>query len=160
MPGPHNEQVLDLLFVYATWHAYAKLRIQSESTMSSFDTITKDLGVQQRRFVSTTCSAYDTKELPHEEAARGRRKAAMLQNAGGNTSTRRAPASNRGNTSGQQSSGAARRKTFSLKTPKQHSLSHYPNAIRKHGTCDSYNTQIVSNQLNILEVACTNISSC
>ena len=35
-------------------------------------------------------------------------------------------------------------KDFSLQTPKYHMMGDYPSMIRLHGSCDSYNTQIVS----------------
>jgi hypothetical protein len=71
LPPPHNKIVLDLLFTLATWNAYAKLRLHTEQTLDLFDTATSDLGRRLRDFVKGTCSAYETRELPCEEAARG-----------------------------------------------------------------------------------------
>lgn len=76
LPEPHNTVILDLLFVLATWHAFAKLRLHTENTLFYFDKTTFALGQSIRRFSNTTCSAFHTQELPREEAARGRRRAA------------------------------------------------------------------------------------
>jgi hypothetical protein len=75
LPDPHNEIVLDLLFTLCTWHALAKLRLHTSSTLQALKAITKALGHQLRYWVKKTCSAFDTRELPKEESARHRRKA-------------------------------------------------------------------------------------
>ena len=68
---------MDLLFELATWHALAKLRLHSDTSLKIFETSTTRLGQVFHKFVSKTCAAFVTKDLPQEEAARGRRKAAM-----------------------------------------------------------------------------------
>ena len=77
LPTPHNRIIMDLLFELATWHALAKLRLRTETTLRALDTSTKRLGNALRTFKKVTCVAYITKELPSEEAARGRRQAAL-----------------------------------------------------------------------------------
>ncbi|KAI0263908.1 hypothetical protein BC834DRAFT_970987 [Gloeopeniophorella convolvens] len=73
-PSPHNEIVLDMLFVLSTWHAYAKLRLHSESTLKCMEAVTTALGAIVRRFARTTCKTYKAKDLPREEAARSARR--------------------------------------------------------------------------------------
>jgi hypothetical protein len=127
---------MNLLFELATWHALAKLRLHTESTIDSLEHSTTQLGKLLRRFVSTTCKAFDTRELPSEEAAQARRKAALVMKPG--TSKGRS----------QPSSKAVKprlngRKTLSLNTYKIHALGAYVNAIRTFGTTDNYTTQAV-----------------
>ena len=133
---PHNKAVLDLLFDMATWHAYAKLRQHTEYTLRSFEVKTRDLGDQLRHFSRHTCPAFQTKELPGEVAARGRRQVA-------NQKTRalsgKQPARKPQNREHPDESV----KTFNLSTPKVHALGDYPSTIRWLGTTDSYSTQRV-----------------
>jgi len=118
---------MDLLFALATWHAYAKLRLHTDSTLALFETATSILGEQLRRFVEVTCAAYKTTETPSEVAARARRNAKQAGNSG----------SGAGPTGAQQ-------KDLNLSTYKLHALGHYPDTIRRFGTTESYSTQTVS----------------
>lgn len=120
------------MFELATWHAFAKLRLHTESTLQSFDVSTSGLGQILRRFRATTCEAFFTKELPSEEAARGRRRAAKVKN--------QTPSSQQ---NAKRSTKTQKRK-FNLETFKLHALGHYVNAIRMYGTTDNYSTQLVS----------------
>ena len=79
-PGRDSPIILDLLFDLATWHAYAKLRVHTEQTLTSFDAV--------RKFQRTTCMTYRTTELPQEHAARGRRTAALAAKQGLDIPTR------------------------------------------------------------------------
>ncbi|KAI0245401.1 hypothetical protein BJV78DRAFT_1138891 [Lactifluus subvellereus] len=76
LPEEDNEIVLDLLFLMATFHVYAKLRLHTESTVQSFELVTTALCQALRRFRDVTCARYQTRELPQETAARARREAA------------------------------------------------------------------------------------
>ncbi len=67
---------MDLLFTLCTWHACAKLRVHTSSTLQILKNTTKALGKQIRYWVKKTCSAFETRELPKEESARHRRRAA------------------------------------------------------------------------------------
>ena len=134
---PHNKTILDLLFDMGVWHAYAKLRQHTEYTLRSFEVKTRDLGDQLRYFCRHTCPDFQTKELPGEAAARGRRQVA-------NQKTRAL--------SGKKPAGEAQdheknpkkpAETFNLLTPKIHALGDYPSTIRWLGTTDSYSTQRV-----------------
>jgi hypothetical protein len=123
--------VAELLFELATWHAFAKLRLHTESTLQSFEVSTSELGRILRRFRATTCEEFHTQELPSEEAARGRRWAARLRN--------QTPSSQR-NVKGP---AKRRKRKLNLETFKLHALGHYVNAIRMYGTTDNYSTQLV-----------------
>ncbi|KAJ7364427.1 hypothetical protein DFH08DRAFT_731010 [Mycena albidolilacea] len=129
---PHNKVVLDLLFLLAYWHALAKLRMHTSFSLGRLDEVTASLGRQLRYFAKYTCSKFVTKELPSEEAARGRRQAKKAASA--NKAGRPAPAA-------VKQGGASNQKTFNLFTYKWHSLGDYVRTIRFFGTTDSYSTQ-------------------
>ena len=122
---------MDLLFEFATWHGLAKLRLHTDSTLNALDTLTTRLGDLLHKFTSTTCEEYDTRELPPEEAAHGRRKAARAKTTGvrGNENT---------------FEHGPKFKHFNMNTYKIHALGSYVKAIHMYGTTDSYTTQPVS----------------
>jgi hypothetical protein len=123
LPAPHNDTILDLVFVMGCWHAYAKLRLHTEQTLASFEHITADLGILLRHFSTVTCNTFKTTELPRERAAHLRKAA---------------------NTPGSGSSGnGTKTKGFNLNTYKLHALGDYPQTIRERGTTDNYTTQRV-----------------
>ena len=124
LPMSHNSILMDLLFALATWHAYAKLRLHTDSTLELFETATSILGEQLRRFVDVTCAAYKTTETPSEVTARARHNAKQAGNSG--------------------SGAGAQQKDLNLSTYKLHALGHYPDTIRRFGTTESYSTQTVS----------------
>ena len=127
LPAPHNDAVLDLVFVMGCWHAYAKLRLHPELTLTSFDQLTADLGVLLRHFALVTSPAFNTMELPQESAARLRRTA-------NNPAAR------------PSGSGGARAKSFNLTTYKIHTLGDYPQTIQERGTTDNYTSQRVGSR--------------
>jgi hypothetical protein len=135
LPAPHNDAIMDLVFVMGCWHAYAKLRLHTEHTLVSFEHLTADLGVLLRHFSLVTCPAFNTTELPRESAAR-------LRRAANNPSARAA------------SGGGARAKTFNLKTYKIHALGDYPTTIRERGTTDNYTSQRVRERAAIQMAYC------
>ena len=53
----------------AKWHALAKLRTHSESTLNHLEVQTKILGQRMRAFRDATKDAFNTVELPSETAA-------------------------------------------------------------------------------------------
>jgi hypothetical protein len=63
----------------------AKLRIHTDETLAIMDKVTASLGSIIRTFVSKFCSAYDTRELPREAAARKRRLARKTKAKGENS---------------------------------------------------------------------------
>lgn len=77
-----NTLLTTLLFDLAAWHAYAKLRLHTDTTLEEFRTLTSSLGRSVRIFIKDVCSQYDTTELPHEMAARSRREAALVKKSG------------------------------------------------------------------------------
>ena len=161
MPEPHNGIVLDLLFVLCAWHAYAKLRIHTTSTLRALKESTKALGQQLRLWVRRTCTFFNTRELPKEESARHRRKAAVAGKSTGRSGLDGGRNSRQGTTRGKghkatnprtTASGASKiphtcnstlQRLFNLCTYKIHALGHYVAAIAKFGSTDGYSTQIV-----------------
>ena len=117
---------MDLLFVLGNWHALAKLRLHTETTLRHLDSATTNLGIAIRKFHNTTCPAYDTRELPRDETVY--RASVRLQP---NAKRRRKP--NR----------TGRRVEFTLNTYKLHRLGDYADAIRTIGTTDNSTTQPV-----------------
>lgn len=58
----------------AEWHAFAKLRIHTETTLGHFEKLTKEFGVLMRQFRDDMSSHFKTTELPQEAAARRRQE--------------------------------------------------------------------------------------
>jgi hypothetical protein len=138
LPSPHNEILLDTLFVLASWHACAKLRLHTDDTLTFLELTTTTLGTLLRHFVRVTCSAFKTKELPREQAARERRNAAKAKKTTGAPNQKVEAGSLKGD---------PKMKVFNLNTFKLHSLGDYANSIRRFGTTDSYSTQIVRSHI-------------
>ena len=122
--------ILDLLFELTMWHAFAKLHIHTDNTLALFRSSTKSLTATMRQFLNGTCEAYFTQELPKETAARGQCTAALA--AKGKTCSAK----------GTDNPGPKRKK-LNLATYKYHTLADYPKTIRKFGTTDNYNMQVV-----------------
>ena len=127
LEAPHSKIVCELLFELATWHALAKLRLHTETTVTSLEHSTTRLGVAIRKFKKETCSAFTTFDLPSEDAARARRQAKNV--AKGKTADgkplKRKP------------------RTFNMVTYKLHALGHYAEAIWRFGPSDGFSTQTV-----------------
>jgi hypothetical protein len=119
--------VQSLLYRFAQWHALAKLRIHSESTITFLEGTFKKLSQALRKFRRDTCIAFNTVELPREKQARQRKMTQHAQN----------------NATPQESSGA-RKKMFNLNTYKFHAMADYVSTIKLFGTTDSFTTQMVS----------------
>jgi formiminotetrahydrofolate cyclodeaminase len=119
--------VMTLLYRTAEWHAFAKLRLHTESTLQHLEWLTAELGQLTRKFRDTTQSAFATFELPKETEARKRR-----QNSG------KGKEKAAGNASGKKS------KNLNLFTYKWHALGDYVRAIRLFGPTDGFSTQVVS----------------
>jgi len=69
---PHNKQVMKLLYWTAEWHALAKSRMHTDTTLEHLRRLTKEFGSLMQQFRDQTCSQFNTVELPHEVAARNR----------------------------------------------------------------------------------------
>ena len=123
-----NRSISELLFLLSTWHACAKLRLHTDTTLEMFETVAKALCRALRHFAAVTCPRYTTKELPREVNARIKRQQAQAsRDARANKST----------------SNSVKVKRFNMSTYKIHCIPDYPDAIRKYGTTDSYSTQTV-----------------
>ncbi|TBU36385.1 hypothetical protein BD309DRAFT_995628 [Dichomitus squalens] len=123
---PYNSLVLDLLFELAMWHAYAKLSMHTEPTLSAFEAKTVSLGKAH------ACIYFHTKELPRETQSRQRRKAASTPNGPGRQ------------TAPSEDDPSAKMKSFNTNTIKYHRLADYARMVRRTGTSDNTNTQTVS----------------
>lgn len=94
LPEPHNKAVLDMLFELATWHACAKLRLHTETTVSFLEKRTRTTGDAIRHFQKKVCPQFATKELPRETQQRHRRAAAAAKTS--NTMQKTQPAGTKG----------------------------------------------------------------
>jgi hypothetical protein len=125
-PAGHDEVVQSLLFRFAQWHALAKLRMHSETTLSVLDETFQRLSRRLRKFRDFTCATFATMELPKEKSARERNAA------------RRS-----GSDNADPGSGGRKAKKFNLNTYKFHAMGDYLQTILLFGTVDSFTSQIV-----------------
>ncbi|CDO74305.1 hypothetical protein BN946_scf184839.g11 [Trametes cinnabarina] len=125
LSSEHNDRILLLLYHVAYWHALAKLRLHTDTSLQLLSSSTVVLGRALRHFTSVTCAAFDTKESKAEYAARQRAQARRKM-----TSSMSAAVVGR------------RQRTFNLKVVKLHFLGDYVQCIKRYGTTDSYTTQI------------------
>ena len=107
--------LLRLLYKAAEWHALAKLRLHTKSTLDLLEAVTKEFGRLMRQFRDKTSAKYDTVELLHGADACNARSR----------------------------SSKGEKKELNLFTYKFHALADYVAAIRLFGTTDSYSTMIV-----------------
>ena len=131
LPPVHDKTVSSLLYVLAYWHGLAKMQIHTETSLTTLDHVTTVLGAELRYFEGMTCPEFTTHETASEAAARVR--ALARRNAQRGSGSSAVPVQ----------SGRRERK-FNLRTVKTHFLGDYVPTIRRMGTTDSYNTQIVS----------------
>lgn len=120
-----------LLYRTAEWHAFAKLRLHTESTLQHLEKLTTELGKLMRNFRDTTQSAFVTFELPKEAGVRQRH-----QKSG--KGKEKAVAGSAASASGRKP------KNLNLFTYKWHALGDYVRAIRLFGGTDGFSTQVVS----------------
>ncbi|KAJ7777634.1 hypothetical protein DFH07DRAFT_976756 [Mycena maculata] len=124
LPEPYNSEIIEVLFSLAEWHSLAKLKLHTDPTIGLLGSATREVGCLLRRFKRVICPDFSTKELPSEEAARGRRQA-KKKAAKGKVPLKTTP----------------QKKEYSLLTYKLHSLGDYVASILWFGTTDSYSTQ-------------------
>ena len=134
LPDVHNKIIMDLLFEMATWHFLAKLRLHTESTLSLLKKSTTQLGTTLRKFNSVTCDTYVTKDLPSEEAARGRRQAALSQKKGMNSKQPSKPS---------ETSTSPQERKLNLSAYKPCAIPDYTEYICLFGTMDGFTSQVV-----------------
>ncbi|KAF9501634.1 hypothetical protein BDN71DRAFT_1584712 [Pleurotus eryngii] len=120
------EDLLQLLFRTAEWHAYAKLRLHTDATPTRLEELTKEFGRIMRDFEKSTCSEFNTLELPQEVNARARQKAKTCVDQ----NTASAPSPSR------------LVKKLNLNIYKFHAMGDYVQTIQEFGTTDSYSTQL------------------
>ena len=132
-PKSCNKTILDLLFMLATWHVLAKLRLHTISSLSFFEQCTKVFGQIIRSFHDRICPRYKTHNTPWEAAAKHHHDAARAANNAKN-------GTDKDNLHAEKKSS---KQTFSLETYKLHVLGHYPAMVRQFGTTDSYSTRTV-----------------
>lgn len=106
--------VLRLLYKAAEWHALAKLRMHTDSTLDVLEAVTREFGRLMRQFRDKTSDEFDTRELPRETGSR------------------------------REGTRSSKKKKLNLNTYKFHALGDYVATIRLFGTTDSYSTQVVS----------------
>jgi hypothetical protein len=70
LPEPFNGMLLRLLYRAAEWHALAKLRMHTDSTLQLLEAVTREFGRLIRQFRDKTSKEFDTMELPREASAR------------------------------------------------------------------------------------------
>ncbi|KAK7689513.1 hypothetical protein QCA50_007305 [Cerrena zonata] len=124
----HDRAIQDLIFTLAEWHACAKLRLHTTSTLSTLKDLTRLFGIRIRHFANKLTPEYDTKELPKEEAARIRRHVKQVTQGGAAAPTR-------------TRSSPIKKKVFCMTTYKLHTMGDYVSQIVQFGTTDSYSTQ-------------------
>ncbi|RDX47354.1 hypothetical protein OH76DRAFT_1526067 [Lentinus brumalis] len=132
-----NEAMLTLLFVAAYWHALAKMRLHSDTSVALLDDTTTVLGYELRYFANVTCTHFKTRETQAEYEARKRAEAHSAPTAAAlSLAPGTLPASSTTPHSGR------RPQTFNLNTIKMHFLGDYTWFIKTIGTTDSYTSQI------------------
>ncbi|KAK0452774.1 uncharacterized protein EV420DRAFT_1700868 [Desarmillaria tabescens] len=127
-PPKLDRLVLDLLFLFACWHANAKLQMHTESSLRVFERLTWLFGSFMRKF-KREVDKIDTHEIPKEREARARRDINNMKKKGNSMSKGKI-------------STAKLQKRFNLSTYKYHAMGDYPGVICAFGTTDSYSTQL------------------
>ncbi|KZV99192.1 hypothetical protein EXIGLDRAFT_712500 [Exidia glandulosa HHB12029] len=125
-PEAVDTEISQLLFRAAEWHALAKLRMHTDSTLVLLHNATIRLGTALRHFRDVVCTQFDTTETPSEVAKRQRAVARAVAE---------------GRTTSLSTAGARRPKAYNLNTPKLHFLGDYVPQIQWVGTTDSYSTE-------------------
>ncbi|TRM61255.1 hypothetical protein BD626DRAFT_558654 [Schizophyllum amplum] len=132
LPEPFNSYILTLLFTLATWHALAKLRQHTASSLSDLRDETTTLGSDVRNFETHVCKSFTTKELPRETAARSRRALAAAKKSKGKRKAKE----------GDDVNISSCGKSFNMNTYKYHALGDYAASIAQFGTTDNTSTQM------------------
>lgn len=79
IPQPHGTQVLDLLYTFAMWHGFAKLRMHTATSLELFARLTTELGSLLRKFADEICPKFKTVEFQKEVDARNKEKSTKKQ---------------------------------------------------------------------------------
>lgn len=138
-----NQIVLDVIWYMAMWHALAKLRLHTDSTLQVLELVTVLMGRSVRLF-SRESAKLDVRDLSGEEAARGRRSAASRAKTTEKGKQSAKPGTSKPS-AGDSNTRQDKRRILNLKMFKFHNTGHLVSAIRRFGTSDNYTTQIVRN---------------
>jgi hypothetical protein len=117
----------------------AKFRLQTDPTLDDLGNSGTRLGEIIRKFKTRVCNVYATRDLPSEEAARGRRQAAKAlkvaeaQNAQGGSQAPVPPVP-------KPSTKNSKYRQFNMETYKLHGLPDVPAAIRAFGVTENTST--------------------
>ena len=82
-PVEDDKSIKNLLFLLATWHAYGKLRLHTDTTLEMFEQVGTSLCQALRHFTTVTCPRYVMRELPQEVGARATRQESQAMQHGG-----------------------------------------------------------------------------
>ncbi|KAG9093781.1 hypothetical protein FRC06_011376 [Ceratobasidium sp. 370] len=130
-----DEPAQRLLFLFAEWHALAKLRLHTEFTLGVLKRLTTQIGAEMRAFVELTKNL-DIRETPKEYACRKKQYESTRLRT---TSTQKSKRSSKPQT---KSDDGRHKCTLNLETYKFHSQGDYVRCVERYGTTDSYSTQI------------------
>ncbi|KIO24714.1 hypothetical protein M407DRAFT_56451, partial [Tulasnella calospora MUT 4182] len=119
-PDSIDTAVQELLFVLADWHSLAKLRLHTDSTLSSLEVATRILGQHLRHFADHVANTVTARETPREQVARAKQAAKKASEPH----------------EGSSISNSAKEKPYTLDRYKLHALGEYPDQIRLFGTLD------------------------
>jgi hypothetical protein len=128
----HDEEeasILDCLYVMATFHTLARLRLHTEKTTALLADVTKSLGAVLRKLRDDMKKNFKVMELPRDVQARAREQNRRLQKGGSKRSA---------------NSTASKEISLNLSTIKNHLLEHYHSMILEFGTMEGYSTELVS----------------
>jgi hypothetical protein len=109
--------------------------MHTDETLKILDQTTISIGTEFRAFANNICPLFDTRELKREAAARRRRQARGAESSRTTRSTDKHLK--------EQKEEPPRRRLFSLRSYKYHSIGDVSNTIREYGTSDSFSTEPV-----------------
>ncbi|KIO32591.1 hypothetical protein M407DRAFT_66356, partial [Tulasnella calospora MUT 4182] len=130
-PDSIDTAVQKLLYVLADWHALAKLRLHTDSTLTNLEVATRILGQHLRHFADQVANTIITRETPRERAARAKRAAKKATETHADSEA-------------SSVLNSAKEKPYTLDRYKLHALGEYQDQIRLFGTLDVTSTQLVS----------------
>ena len=114
--------------------------MHTDVTLNLLDKVTTALGKELRVFSAETCTAFNTRELKREVAARNRKRKSKKQDK---SHSHAATSDSCHSVSRKQEPDTPRTKLLNLNTYKVHALGDYVSTIRRFGTTDSYTTETV-----------------
>ncbi len=118
--------------------------MHTDLTLGWLQECTANLGTQLRRFQSYTCTFFDTRELPSEEATRSRRPKKTASSDKPSRKKKLPAKDSQPDNETKTPKKPPKKVLFSLAMIKLHFLGDYVNAIKMFGASDSYSTQPVS----------------